>query len=287
MKSVLVLGSTGLLGSSLVDYLMSLNAFRVQTHSNTHTNTTVKADLTSLEETLQILDEIRPDIIINLIALTNVDECEEKPQRAYLVNTRVVENISVWLSQNSTSVLVHVSTDHLYDGPGENNEENIVLRNYYAFSKYTADCIAKSSRGVVLRTNFFGKSLLLGRASISDWVYDAINNGKHINLFSDVYFSPLSICTLCKMIALVCTSPVPGIYNLGSRDGLSKADFALNFSRILGRKLNYEIISVESMNFKAKRPKNMLMNVSHFENIFNIKLPTLIEEIESIKKEYI
>ena len=91
-------GAFGLLGCSLVPYLKALGheVFR-QSRSE---RGDVVVDLTDCNSVNTILDTIRPDVIINLAALTNVDECERKPQKAYLSNVRVVENLASWIKSN-------------------------------------------------------------------------------------------------------------------------------------------------------------------------------------------
>tara|TARA_B100000427_G_scaffold329779_1_gene347719 strand:- start:5578 stop:5847 length:270 start_codon:yes stop_codon:yes gene_type:complete len=88
------------------------------------------------------------------------------------------------------------------------------------------------------------------------------------------------------MIRHVLEYDISGIFNLGSRDGLSKADFAYSYSNFLNEnRENTKLISVDDLNFLASRPKGMMMDVSKFESTFDIKLPTLLSEIELYKRE--
>ena len=69
-----------------------------------------------------------------------------------------------------------------------------MLTNYYSFSKYAAE-LALRVNSTILRTNFFGKSMCEQRSSFTDWVYHSAINKQNIVLFSDVFFSPLSMTT--------------------------------------------------------------------------------------------
>lgn len=108
-----------------------------------------------------------------------------------------------------------------------------------------------------------------------------------MKLFNDVYFSPLSINTLCDVIHICLEKRTPGIFNVGAKQGMSKQEFLIKFLHKCGfDDFSFESISVDSMNFKVRRPKDMRMNVSHFEKTFNYKLPLLLEEIESVANEF-
>ncbi len=133
-----------------------------------------------------MLDACVPDVIINLAALTNVDTCEAKPQQAYLLNVKVVENLVDWirlrgLSDRAGCHLVHVSSDQVYDVTetevGPHTEDSVTVANIYAFSKIASELAALQAYACVLRTNFFGKSAREGRASFSDWLAKSFAGG--------------------------------------------------------------------------------------------------------------
>lgn len=282
-----MLGSGGLLGRRLL-MSKSFSDWEVISHGRDN-GMQVSADLFSALSTHKMLSNVKPDIVINLAGLTNVDECEEFPHKSYLGNVKTLENVTSWIKCVDYHVrLIHISTDQVYDGLGPHKEDNICLKNYYAFSKYAGELVAGSVDSIILRTNFFGKTATSKRSSFTDWLYSSLSNRTHIKLFDDVMFSPLSMETLCKLISLVLRSNLSGVYNLGAREGLSKAEFAYSFANAI--ETNSSLMttcSVSDVNFvKAYRPKDMRMNVSRFESAMGILLPTLQEEIKSVAREY-
>ena len=64
----------------------------------------------------------------------------------------------------------------------------------------------------------------------------------------------------------LCYKKVPGIYNLGSKGGISKASFIKKIINLKKIKLNYEKINNQNNNYSIKRPKNMIMSVNKFES---------------------
>ncbi len=287
-SKVLILGSSGLLGSELMSgpYFCKYQIVSQSLKSETD----FKVDLEDYNKVIKLLEQVQPDIIVNLVGLTNVDDCEKFPSRAYRLNVKIVENIVDAIQKFSFKpYLIHISTDQVYDSEGVCSEKNTNLSNYYAFSKFCGELIASKTNGTILRTNFFGKSKNSLRTSLTDWIFNELNNGNKVNVFEDILFNPLSMNSLCKIIELVAEKKIEGIFNLGSNHGMNKSDFAFQFAKILNLSIsNLNKARVSDAKFlNAYRPKNMLMNLNKFENKFNIKLPNLMDEIELAAKEYL
>ena len=156
-------------------------------------------------------------------------------------------------------------------------------------TKYLGELAALRTPSSVLRMNFIGRNFQLsGRESLSDWVFKSCIDNKSVSVFSDVFFSPLSISSLCKMIVLVINKQPLGLFNLGSHNGMSKADFAFMFAKELGlpTTMLQRINSSEAKFLKVYRPKNMIMDVSKFERELGILLPKLDDEIVEVSKDY-
>jgi len=284
---IVVLGASGLLGSVLVPKLI-LSGNEVTTIGRSSTSQ-YQCNVGNIGAISGILDAVMPDVIINLIALTDVDYCEQNPNQAFVVNVKTLENVVTWIKKSIYQChLVQFSTDQVYDSVGPHFEDNVVLSNYYAFSKYAAELVALRVQSTILRTNFFGKSNCNKKTSFTDWLYTNISNKEELFLFSDVFFSPLSMTTLSEVVLKILEVKPKGIFNLGSRDGLSKSDFASLFAQKLNLEVHNAIVtSIDDATFiKSYRPKDMRMSVSKIENYLDIIVPTLEEEIDKTIGDY-
>ena len=284
---IVTLGASGLLGSVLVPAL-KLAGHRTFTVGRSPAND-FRCDVGDLESTSSLFDELQPDILINLVALTDVDLCESDPRQAFSVNVRAAENIVSWMKSTVNDChLVQISTDQVYDGTGPHSEPDVILSNYYAFSKYSSELVALTVPSTILRTNFFGKSNCNQRVSFTDWIHESVVSNKKISLFNDVLFSPLSMSTLSEMICLVIDKKPVGVFNLGARSGLSKSAFAIFFMEKLNIVSdNIEVTTIDAVNFmKAYRPKDMRMDVTKFERRLCVSLPTLEDEIIRVIGDY-
>jgi len=285
--NIVVVGGSGLLGSVLVPKLQ-LSDNNVTTVGRSQVND-YRCDISDVTSTYLILDRLKPDILINLVALTDVDLCETDPRQAFLINVRVTENMVSWIETGRKEChFIQISTDQVYDGNGPHREADVMLTNYYSFSKYASELAVSRVSSTVLRTNFFGISSINDRPSFTDWIYSTTHSNAKNIFFNDVFFSPLSMHTLSEMIALVAEVKPLGTYNLGSHKGLSKAEFALMFLDKLNLKSrNMEIKSIEDVTFmKTYRPKDMRMSVIMFEEQVGVKLPALEDEITRVIVDY-
>lgn len=286
MMQILILGSTGLLGSSLSAYLKRHDY--VVCCQSRNPGMDVQCDPGNFNELKRVCDSLRPEAIVNCVAATDVDACERNPALAYQGNVRPAALLASIVPQLSfRPILIHISTDHVYDGYGYNTEDRIQPVNEYAISKLAAEGPILSAGGIVLRTNFFGRSLCPTRKSLTDWLYTSLKNQTPIAVFDNVSISALHIDTVCRCIKRVVEGPIPGLFNVGSTDGTSKADLAYEFAKRLALPTD----AMRRSNFMpnadlAKRPLDMRMSSHKFTTCYGFELPTINEQISIAAEEY-
>ncbi len=290
MSSIIVFGATGLLGASLIPRLRFLG-YSVLTQSRC-AGADLCLDPLDQAAVVAALALHRPAVVVNLVATTNVDQCERNPNLAWQANTAVVatigEGIRSFEGVESRPHLVHVSTDQVYDGPGPHVEEEVHPINVYGLSKYAGELLAERVGATVLRTNFYGRSHCPGRLSFSDWIVRSLRDGSPITVFNDVKFSAMHIDTLCDVIARTIEIKPIGIFNAGCRDAISKADFALALAGALGlSSSNINVGTSAEVMLKARRPLDMSMQVARLEAVLDVQCPSIHAEIEHTAKEYL
>lgn len=289
MAKILVAGGTGLLGCTVAPLLRGLGHTVLTLARGSGAN--VQADLLNKKSILQALNIHQPEIIIHMAAATDVDGCEREPQSGFEGNVLSVSNMSGAVqAQSPQPYLIYVSTDHVYDGEKSaelHPEHAVKIVNYYAMTKYAGELAALRSSCTVLRTNFFGLSLCAGRPTFSDWLVERAQSSIVTPVFSDVWFSALRMSTLAHALDAVCRQQHVGVFNLGSRGMASKAEFAKALLLAIGLDTSHLRNSMlDEARLLAKRPHNMAMDVSLFQNTFNFALPTLEEEITAVAREY-
>lgn len=281
---ILLLGSSGLLGKSL--YLSLSKNFTVN-HNGLIKR---KKDLSKINS-LKYLLNYKPDLIINCSGETNIDKCEKIKKDCYDKNVGFLEKLFLLKNKKKLSFkFIHFSTDQVYNKKNyfNNNEKcKVKISNYYTKTKFSSEKIVIKNGGMVLRTNFFGKSKS-NKDSFTDWIYHSFKNQKKFFIFNDVFFSPLRIFSICQYINLIIKKGIKsGIFNLGSKKGMSKYKFSKEFAKNTKIFSNNFVIAKSKTFFKVKRPRYMIMNCNKFEKSYKIKLPRLIEEIKKESKVYL
>lgn len=283
---ILVLGAEGMLGATLCPGLSAMG-YRVFRQSR-RGGAEVTFDPLNVAAVVAALSEHQPFAVINLIAESNVDACQLDIQRAYLANVRTVENlVSAMAAGRSTAHLIQISTDHVYNGVGPHEESTALPCNVYALTKYAGELAALRAGATVIRTNFFGRSRSASRTSFSDWVVNSLRSNAEITVFEDVYFSALHMTTLTQCVAQVIQQRHSGVFNVGCKDGLSKAGFAQLLARRLGLDTGgMKVGSVKDVSLLASRPSDMRMDVHSFERSFSVEMPGMAQQIALAAGEY-
>ncbi|WP_235284331.1 dTDP-4-dehydrorhamnose reductase [Methanosarcina mazei] len=100
----LIIGSTGMLGSDLCKVFP--DAVKLTHHD---------LDITDRDQVIESILEIKPDVVINAAAYTNVDGCEDNKELAFQVNGYGPGYIAEACARAGAK-LVHFSTDYIFDG---------------------------------------------------------------------------------------------------------------------------------------------------------------------------
>lgn len=291
MNSVIITGASGLLGQFLCRYFAKKH-YRVTGLYNTvkpnlSNVNLLQLDLTNASSLKTLIQKDPPQFIIHTAGYTSVDECEVNPQIAHEQNVLCTKNICDALSGLNTK-LIQISTDHLFSGTEANytEESKVEPLNVYAQTKLLAEIEAlKLSNSVIVRTNFYGGHTDK-KMSFSSWIFKELNQGKKINMFDDVFFTPISICSLAENLDLIMNSELRGIYNVVGDERLSKYDFAVKLAEVF--KLPTELISrtsVENLHLKAKRPRDMSLSISKIKkDLDGFKPENVHDGLEKIKK---
>lgn len=152
MKRVLVTGSSGQLGMTLQELAPDYPELEFYFRDKS------ALDITLNQEVMNTFAEIQPDICINCAAYTKVDHAEKAPKLAYAVNVEGVGNL-VSACKELDTILIHLSTDYVFDGTkeeGYNSEDLPNPINIYGKTKLEGEQIiqAELDHYFIVRTSW-------------------------------------------------------------------------------------------------------------------------------------
>lgn len=280
---ILVVGGSGLLGSNILNNFQQKD-YRLYytTHKNTITfpGISIGVDLLDAFEKIQEHDY---DVVVNAVALTDVDLCEKQPELAYRLNAEIPERLARFCEREDY-YLIHVSTDQIFDGEDKEYTEASTPNpiNVYGKTKLSGEKkiqgIMERGHFTILRTNFFGINCL-DKLSFSEWILDCLRNKKEIKMFYDVYFNPLLVNTLVEIIDKFIQEKIYGVYNCTSDERISKYEFGQLVKRIFT--IDHTIVktSVKDIKFIARRPKFMYLSNKKLKTTLGIDSLGIDKEI--------
>ncbi|HTJ48172.1 MAG TPA: NAD(P)-dependent oxidoreductase [Cyclobacteriaceae bacterium] len=262
---ILITGSNGLLGQKLVSLLQKDEEVSLFATARGKSAIPIihgeydSLDITNTEEVDKIIGAIKPDVIINTAAMTNVDQCETEREACWDANVNSVKHLIHACLKNNVH-LVHVSTDFIFDGshgPLDENEKPAPV-NYYGESKLAAEELLLKSNisWSILRTVLvFGITEDMSRSNIVLWVKNSLEQGKTIQVVNDQWRTPTLAEDLAMGCYLAAKKKATGIYNISGKDFLSPYDIAIQTAEYF--KLDKSLIkATDSTQFKqtARRP---------------------------------
>lgn len=290
---MLITGVSGLLGSNLAfclkdaydivgvyyEHKVDIGGIRV-----------VNADLTDKNHVHELMKKTNPDIVIHSAAQADVDACEEYPEEARRINVSGTQNLIEQMN-GAEPKLIFISTDLVYDGiKGDFTEEDPVNPlNCYGETKREAEKeVIKKKNALILRTNFFGWNVRNRvKYSLGELTIHELTQNKEMCGFTDCHFSSIYTFELAKLLDLAIKKNLSGIYNCASSSSMSKYEFVTGIANRLNFKQDLiKPISIDDFDFKAKRSKNLSLNVSKFENDINSVIPSIEESIDHFVQDF-
>lgn len=264
---VVVIGSNGLLGQTLVNKLHKRAGYKLYTMASGKNRNSKVTELSYFEinladfKTIKLqLNLIEPDFIINALAMTNVDACEIEQESCYAINVHFVKELAK-VGQELGARLIHISTDFIFDGEkGDFYKEIDTPKpvNYYGLSKLKAEQAVQefASNFTILRTILvYGKVANMKRSNIVLWVKKSLENGETIRVINDQFRMPTYVGNLANACILTMEKKATGIYHISDKEYLSIYEIAQQIADFynLPKEL-IQPITTEELGQKAKRP---------------------------------
>lgn len=278
---ILVTGANGQLGSEL-NILSSF--YPEHNWVFTDINELDISDLNNLELNINL---IKPDLIINCAAYTNVDKAETERELAMSINFSAVDILSKWSAFNN-SKLIHISTDYVFDGNSstpitENAKTNPI--NFYGLTKLKGEkiCLKNDFNSIVIRTSWVYSSF--GRNFVKTML-NLMSEKDNLNVINDQIGSPTYAKDLAKIIVKIINYKdwIPGLYQYSNEGEISWFDFANSIKKIAGYSTEINPISSSDFLTQAKRPSYSLLDKSKIKNTFGITIPKYETSLENCIK---
>jgi dTDP-4-dehydrorhamnose reductase len=283
---VLLLGANGQLGFTLGSALKALGEVKALNRS--------EADFSNafaLRETLlPVIKKFQPHVIVNAAAYTAVDKAQTEQTIALQVNAQSV-GVLAELAQSVNAVLVHYSTDYVFDGAGdrpwlESDQTNPL--SVYGQSKWLGECAVRQHcrKHLIFRTSWVvgahGNNFLKTMLRLA-------SERDGLRVVADQIGAPTSTDVLAKVTANLLQTMLPaakdnarfGTYHLaasGETTWHAYAQYVIagalkRGAHVTCKPESIEPIPTHAYPLPAPRPANSRLNTEKIRSTFGVELP--------------
>jgi len=284
MKNILINGAYGQLGEACIKNLkLHFNIISAGRHTS---DEGVQLDITDAATTEKVLAEIRPDLILNLAAMTNVDGCETNPKMAEAINVGGVKN----LCKNFEGHFIQISTDYVFDGTdgpyAEEDETNPI--SVYGQTKLAADKWLTNNhpKVTIFRANVVYGYTKRTKASFVKWVVDSLSDGKPIRVVDDQWNNPTWTESIATVIKVLIEKEALGLYHYGDKEYMNRYEFAHLIAKVFDLDASLiSPISTADLKQPAPRPLKSGLKTEKIESALGI-VPNSVETcLQEIRKQ--
>lgn len=240
-------------------------------------------DMQNVDATDALLNNFRPDVIINASAMSVVDYCEQHPEEAYALNVTAVKHLAEY-SQSNSCRLIHLSTDFVFDGTAteaytETDTTNPI--NYYGKTKQWSEEVieqACTNYAIVRIEVVYGKPFNGQHGNIVHLVKTRLQNGQSIRVVSDQFRSPTWVEDIARAIESLLSDKYQGIYHICGGETMSVANIAYRVAKHFGLDTSLiQSVTTDEMNEATPRPLFSPMNTEKALKEFGYQ-PSRLEE---------
>ena len=260
------------------------------TRRSSQTQDKIQLELTGISnnEIHELLKKLRPESVVYLAGITNVEDCEKEKGLALDLNANIPAMIAGECKAQAVKFL-YISSDHLFGDEGSLFLENEipVLVNYYAYSKRLAEemILKNYPEALIVRTNFYGKSLS-SKTSFSDWIYNSLVKNVEIKIATDIFFNPVFMGDLVRVCHILLDKNQSGLFNVTSDERISKYDFVVKFAKTFALDSDLVKSFSEELNPRpVRRPLEMSLCNLKMKNITEYPIGDTAKGFERLKKE--
>lgn len=228
---LLILGGKGMAGHVMTSYFIQKQEYDVfYTSRDPRDANSLYMDVTDVNRVEEIIESIKPDIVINCTGILN-DHATNDPLLALQLNSLLPHQLAK-LTERYSGKLIQISTDCVFLGnKGDYTEDDIPDGNsVYARSKQSGEII--SNKHLTVRTSIIGPELKDNGIGLFYWFMKQVGE---IKGYEKVLWNGITTLELAKATEEMIKNNVTGLYHLGSQTKISKYALLKLIQEVFGK----------------------------------------------------
>ena len=219
------------------------------------------------------ISEARPTVILNTTAYHRVDDCESNVEMAYQANALAVLNL-VRIANDLEAVLVHISTDYVFDGKtlAPYTEESLPMPlSVYGNSKLAGEYLVRSSarKYFLIRTSgLYGNAGSRGRGgNFVETMLAKARNREGIQVVNDQVLTPTYTVDVAHQIAAILATAHYGLFHMTNEGSCSWYEFALRIFQLAGVDADVTPTTSDLYKTPAIRPRYSVLENARLKSL--------------------
>jgi len=241
-------------------------------------------DITDAAAVRDTIDKVKPDAVVNTVAVSNIDRAEHERELAYAVNVDGARNIAEACHDNDIKYLFF-SSDAVFSGndPIYTETDEPAPVNYYGRTKADAEKAVLTTwpKSIVLRISLvLGFPVTAGNSFIAG-LKKKLAQGSQIQCPMDEYRTPIDVHTLAEAVMELLTINFTGLLHIGSTNSINRYDLTRKAAELMG--FDTALVTEKKPGLddhdRAPRHKNGIIDVTRAKALLKTKLLSADETI--------
>jgi len=278
---VLVLGSTGMIGHQVYNYLKSNTDYELSniSHRKKLNADTILLDIKQEKVFLETIEKIKPDIIINCIGIL-INESNNNQKNAIFINAYMPHRL-MELADDVDAKLIHISTDCVFSG----SKKTPYIENYekdgkdiYAKTKGLGEII--NDKHLTLRTSVVGPELKEDGEELFHWF---MSQKGTINGFSKSIWSGVSSLELARAVKWAIKNDITGLYHITNNESINKYDLLNLFKKHTKKNIKINRVDGRDVN---KSFLDTRREINYVVPSYNDMIKEIVDQTKTNKEMY-
>ena len=234
-------------------------------------------DITSLHAVQEIIDQVNPNVVINLAAMADIDKAEQERQQTWKINVDGARNVAECCAVANIHH-IYFSSDAIFDGEQDRYVEEALPAplNFYGQTKAEAEkaVLAVHPKSVVVRVSLVLGFPVTGGNSFFAGLAAKLKTGVQIPVPEDEIRTPVDVITLSECVLELAENDYAGILHIGSTDSIDRYSLTRKVTQKMGYDQELVVPTDARMTQfdRAPRHKNGVLDVAKAQELLTVKL---------------
>jgi len=290
-RKVFITGASGFVGGSVLHFApadWTIHACSRGPLSAASANVTHHAlDLSDREKTAEVLAALRPQVILHIAAIANIDYSEAHQAEAAAINAETTGHLARMAGELGAR-FVFCSTDNVFDGATGFYDEDALVSpvNFYGRTKVAAEVLvheALEDAAIARVALVIGLPIMGSGNSFLVKMEENLRAGREIQIPENEVRSPVDLITLGKSLLELADNDFRGVINLAGSTRLNRYDMAKRIAATLGYSESLVTpINSNALEGRAPRPDDVSLDNALARETLKTPMRTLDESLDMI-----